>query len=158
MFIFFDLESHFWKTKIIQKYRKGLMHKRLISILLITEKWQRISQQHIHGMAYYISYSLILIFLTVKNYFKNIKQKQGIRSIINRLKIIYSGRKKELIRKNHHVNIRGYWLLNRDPWTNITIIWELVRNASSQAHSRPTEWDNSSSETQLPVLANPPDN
>lgn len=54
------------------------MHKRLISILLITEKWQRINQQQMHGTAYYISYSLSLIFLTVKNYCDNIKEKTGL--------------------------------------------------------------------------------
>lgn len=53
-----------------------------------------------HGMAYYISYALYLVFLTVNGGCKNTKQKQGTQSIINRLKIIYPGRKKGLIRKN----------------------------------------------------------
>jgi len=115
----------------------------LISILFITGKRQRIkSMAQACFRLWFSSYNsplhelLYPIFINGKNSCKNIKQKHGTYSMINRLKIIYPGRGGEaLIRKNYIM------LTFQDNGSqtvvagqnSITIIWELLRNVCSQA-------------------------
>ena len=100
------------------------MHKMLISILFITEKRQRIkSMAQVCFRSWFSSCNSLLhellhpIFINGKNSCKNIKQKHGTYSMINRLKMIYPGAGGSTDKKKLHVNISGQWFSNCGCWT-----------------------------------------
>lgn len=83
-------------------------------------------------MAYYMSYSLCLIFLTVKNSCKILSKNKAHRVYQQVEKTISWEEKGQIRKKTPNVNILEQWFLNCGPWI-IILIWEFVGNASAQA-------------------------